>query len=149
MFTHPTLGGAREDFRGSQIQKSGNVMNSPKKKIKTHPTPGGSMWGFRGGGWQKFKSPGNVMNCQRINNHFNPHPTLWLGVLGLNISKREGERKEGREAEEGRSKGAGREEGRRKEGGSKGGGGRGMEGGMEGGRQGRRKRGRDVGRRNV
>ena len=35
------------------------------------------------------------MDCQRINNHFNPHPTLWLGVLGLNISKREGERKEG------------------------------------------------------
>ena len=79
------------------------------------------MWGFRGRGGQKFKSPGNVMDCQRINNHFNPHPTLWLGVLGLNISKREGERR------------------------SKGGGGR----GMEGGRQGRRKRGRDGGRRKV
>ena len=76
---------------------------------------------------------------------FNPHPTLWLGVLGLNISKREGERKEGREGGGGRSKGAGREEGRRKEGGSKGGGGR----GMEGGRQGRSKRGRDGGRRKV
>ena len=71
-------------------------MNSPqkKKKKKNPPHPRGSMWGFRGG---EFKSPGNVMDCQRINNHFNPHPTLLLGVLGLNISKREGERKEGRE----------------------------------------------------
>ena len=43
---------------------------------------------------------------------FNPHPTLWLGVSGLNISKRERGRKGGR-AEEGMSKGAGREEGRR------------------------------------
>ena len=71
-------------------------MNSPQKKFKTHPIPGGPCGFFFLGGGQKFKSPGNVMDCQRINNHFNPHPTLWLGVLGLNISKREGERKEGR-----------------------------------------------------
>ena len=71
-------------------------MNSPQKKNLNPPHSRGSMWGFRGGG-QTLKSPGNVMDCQRINNHFNPHPTLWLGVLGLNISKREGERKEGRE----------------------------------------------------
>ena len=71
--------------------------------------------GFYGGG-QKFKSPGNVMDFQRINNHFNPHPTLWLGVLGLNISKRGERGRKGGRAEEGRSKGAGREECRRKEG---------------------------------
>ena len=71
-------------------------MNSPQFFLNP-PHPRGSMWGFREGGGQTFKSPGNVMDCQRINNHFNPHPTLWLGVLGLNISKREGERKEGRE----------------------------------------------------
>ena len=55
-FTHPTPGGAREDFRGSNIQKSGNVMNSPqkKKKKKNHPTPGGPC-GVLGGGGKNSK----------------------------------------------------------------------------------------------
>ena len=54
--------------------------------------------------------------AQKINNLFNPHRTLWLGALGLKIT-REGQffgdtGREGRD-EEGRSKGAGREEGGR------------------------------------
>ena len=55
---------------------------------------------------------------QKINNLFNPHRTLWLGALGLKIT-REGQffwdtwREEGGRDEEGRSKGAGREEGGR------------------------------------
>ena len=67
---------------------------------------------------------------------FNPHPMLWLGVLGLNISKREGERAGGRRKVgvrelEGRKVG-GRKEGLKEEeveGGREGG----REGGMEGG----------------
>ena len=50
-------------------------MNSPQQQQQQNsnpPHPRGSMWGFRGGGGQKFKSPGNVMDCQIINNHFNP-----------------------------------------------------------------------------
>ena len=54
--------------------------------------------------------------AQKINNLFNPHRTLWLGALGLNIT-REGQfwdtGREGGRDEESRSKGAGREEGGR------------------------------------
>ena len=55
--------------------------------------------------------------AQKINNLFNPHRTLWLGALGLKIT-REGQffgdtGREGERVEEGRSKGAGREEGGR------------------------------------
>ena len=71
-------------------------MNSPQKKIKpTHPR--GSMWGFRGGGGKNSKVREMKWTARESIIIFNPHPTLWLGVLGLNISKREGERKEGRE----------------------------------------------------
>ena len=96
-------------------------------------------------GGQKFKSPGNVMPRKSII-FFNPHPTLWLGVLGLNISKSLkkfhqlqrkwfnfkpltpthpgeavlGDTGRGRE-EEGRSKEAGKVEGGRREGGEAGG----------------------------
>ena len=53
--------------------------------------------------------------AQIINTIFNPHCTLWLGALGLKIT-REGQffgdtGREGGMDEEGRSKGAGREEG--------------------------------------
>ena len=55
--------------------------------------------------------------AQKINNLCNPHRTLWLGALGLKIT-REGQffgdtGREGGRGEEGRSKGAGREEGGR------------------------------------
>ena len=56
--------------------------------------------------------------AQKINNLFNPHRTLWLGALGLKITREgqflgtQGGREGGRD-EEGRSKGAGREEGGR------------------------------------
>ena len=55
--------------------------------------------------------------AQKINNLFNPHRTLWLGALGLKIT-REGQffgdtGREGGRDEEGRIKGAGREEGGR------------------------------------
>ena len=54
---------------------------------------------------------------QKINDHFNPHCTLWLGALGLKIT-REGQFfgdtwREGERDEEGMSKVAGREEGGR------------------------------------
>ena len=86
-------------------------MNSPqkkKKKIKTNPTPGGPCGLLGGGGGKNSKVREMSWTARESIIIFNPHPTLWLGVLGLNISKREGERKEGRRAEEGRSKGAGR-----------------------------------------
>ena len=55
--------------------------------------------------------------AQKINNLVNPHRTLWLGALGLKIT-REGQffgdtGRDGGRDEEGRSKGAGREEGGR------------------------------------
>ena len=92
------------------------------------------MRGFRGGG-KNSKVREMSWTARKSIIIFNPHPTLWLGVLGLNISKRGERGRKGGRAEEGTSKGAGREEGRRKEGESKGGGGRGMEGGRDGGRE--------------
>ena len=72
-------------------------MNSPQKKIKTHRTPGGPCGVLGGGGKNSTKVREMSWTARESIIIFNPHPTLWLGVLGLNISKREGEMKEGRE----------------------------------------------------
>ena len=75
-------------------------MNSPQffffNTFKTHPTPGGPC-GVLGGGGTNSKVREMSWTARESIIVFNTHPTLWLGVLGLNISKREGERKEGRE----------------------------------------------------
>ena len=78
-FTHPTPGGAREDFRGSTIQKSGNVMKSPQKKLKqfkTHPTPGGPCGVFFGGGGKHSKVWEMSWTARESIIIFNPHATL-------------------------------------------------------------------------
>ena len=79
----------RGDFRGSKIQKSGKCHELPRKSIffffKPHPTPGGPNGDFRG---SKIQKSGKCHGRPRKSIiFFNPHPTLWLGVLGLKISK--------------------------------------------------------------
>ena len=85
--THPTSGGARADFSGSKIKKSGKCHELPRKSlifVKPHPTPGGPSGDFRGSTIQKSGKchglPRKLIIC------VNPHSTLWLGVLGLKIS---------------------------------------------------------------
>ena len=81
--------GARGDFRGSKIQKSGKCHELPRKSIiffvKPHPTPGGPNGDFRG---SKIQKSGKCHGLPRKSIIFvNPHPTLRLGVLGLKLSK--------------------------------------------------------------
>ena len=134
-----------------------NCQKINKKNVKHHPTPGGPSGDFRGSTIQKSGKchglPRKLIIC------FNPHSTLWLGVLGLKMSNQKSRKchelprkwfhfkpltpthpggavlgdtgREGRE-EEGRSKGAGREEGGMREEGRREGGGR-EEGRHEGG----------------
>ena len=92
--THPTPGGVPEEILGGQKFKSpGNVMNSPenqsivllKKPTPPHPTPGGPSGDFRGLAIQKVREMS--WTAQKINNLFNPHRPLWLGVLGLKITR--------------------------------------------------------------
>ena len=81
-------GGARGAFRGSTIQKSGKCHELPRKSIikkKKHPTPGGPSGDFRGLAIQKVREMS--WTAQKINNLFNPRRTLWLGALGLNITR--------------------------------------------------------------
>ena len=89
--TRPQGGGARGDFMGSNIQKSGKCHELPRKSIifvlknPPHPTPGGPSGDFRGLAIQKVREMS--WTAQKINNVFNPHRTLWLGVLGLKITR--------------------------------------------------------------
>ena len=72
---------------GQKCKSPGNVMNCPENQFffKPHPTPGGPNGDFRG---SKILKSGKWHGRPRKSIiFFNPHPTLWLGVLGLNISK--------------------------------------------------------------
>ena len=86
--------GARGDFRGSKIQKSRKCHEQPRKSINCslkkkptspHPTPGGPSGDFRGLAIKKVREIS--WTAQKINNLFNPHRPLWLGVLGLKITR--------------------------------------------------------------
>ena len=107
-------GGARGAFGESKIQKSGKCHELPRKSIilkQNHPTPGDPSGDFRGLAIQKVREMS--WTAQKINNLFNLHRTLWLGALGLKITReRQFFGDTGRD-EEGMSKGAGREEGGR------------------------------------
>ena len=67
-------------------------MNSPEnqsivlyKKKPPHHTPVGPSGDFRGLAIQKVREMS--WTAQKINNLFNPHRPLWLGVLGLKITR--------------------------------------------------------------
>ena len=86
--------GARGDFRGSKIQKSRKCHEQPRKSINCsfkknttppHPTPGGPSGDFRELAIQKVREMS--WTAQKINNLFNSHRPLWLGVLGLKITR--------------------------------------------------------------
>ena len=84
-------GGVPEGILWGQTFKSpGNVMNCPENQFffflnPPHPTPGGPSGDFRGLAIQKVREMS--WTAQKINNVFNPHRTLWLGVLGLKITR--------------------------------------------------------------
>ena len=70
---------------GQKFKSPGNVMNCPENQFFLNPTPGGPNGDFRG---SKIQKSGKCYGLPRKSIiFFNPHPTLWLGVLGLKISK--------------------------------------------------------------
>ena len=87
--THPTpRGGARGAFRGSKIQKYGKCHELPRKSIiktKKPPDSRGPGGDFKGLAIQKVREMS--WTAEKINNLFNPHRTLWLGALGLKITR--------------------------------------------------------------
>ena len=75
---------------GQQLKSPGNVMNCPENqyfffKQKPHPTPGGPSGNFRGSTIQK-SGKYHGLPRKKLTICFNPHSTLWLGVLGLKMS---------------------------------------------------------------
>ena len=65
---------------GTHADRSGN---GSYLKLCPPPQGGGASENFKG---QKFKSPGNVINCRENQYKSNPYPSRGLGVLTVNMS---------------------------------------------------------------